>query len=146
MAECPLCAVALGPVVAEGRHWRLILNHNLDLLGKCFLTLRRHIESITLVSAEEWTDLRGLVIEATRALELAFAPDHFNYAFLQNQDRHVHLHVMPRYASIRTFGGAVFYDDTFPAHYAVGEPPRRLDDEQTESLIELLRASRTTGT
>jgi diadenosine tetraphosphate (Ap4A) HIT family hydrolase len=40
-----------------------------------------------------------VVIWMTIALDQAFQPDHYNYAFLQNQDRHVHLHVFPRYAA-----------------------------------------------
>jgi diadenosine tetraphosphate (Ap4A) HIT family hydrolase len=39
------------------------------------------------------------VQRTTERLRRAFAPDHFNYAFLQNQDRHVHQHVIPRYAA-----------------------------------------------
>lgn len=63
--------------------------------------------------------------QATAALRSLFAPDHFNYAFLQNQDRHVHLHVIPRYAAERSFAGEVFTDPDYPAHYAVPSPIRR---------------------
>lgn len=57
---------------------------------------------------------------ATERLTDAFSPDHFNYAFLQNQDRHVHLHVIPRYASDRRFAGMDFVDPDYPGHYAPG--------------------------
>lgn len=62
------------------------------------------------------------VNRAAAMLKSAFASDHFNYAFLQNQDRHVHLHVIPRYAALRTFDGEVFTDVDYPSHYAF---PRR---------------------
>jgi hypothetical protein len=31
---CVLCSYALEPILAEGEQWRLVLNHNQDLLGK----------------------------------------------------------------------------------------------------------------
>ncbi len=43
-------------------------------------------------------------------LRTAFQPDHFNYSFLQNKDRHVHLHVIPRYAAPRRFLDRDFTD------------------------------------
>lgn len=61
---------------------------------------------------------------ATEVLVAAFQPDHFNYAFLQNQDHHVHLHVIPRYATSRTFAGLVFTDPDYPDHYVVPAPVR----------------------
>jgi hypothetical protein len=39
------------------------------------------------------------------------------YAFLQNQDRPVHLHVIPRYASARMFARRQFEDPDYPDHY-----------------------------
>ncbi|HZQ35272.1 MAG TPA: HIT family protein [Dehalococcoidia bacterium] len=139
MENCPLCSASLRPVLAEGEHWRLVLNYNQDLLGKCFLALRRHAESITLLSLDEWTELHRLIARATGALVDAFAPDHFNYAFLQNQDRHVHLHIIPRYASMRTSAGVSFHDPAYPGHYAVNEPALRLDEEHVAALAQLLR-------
>lgn len=52
-----------------------------------------------------------------------FHPVHFNYAFLQNQDRHVHLHVLPRYDHAVTFGGDRFEDPDYPSG-AKGRTPR----------------------
>jgi len=99
-----------------------VLNHNQNLLGKCFLAMRRHVEELHNITEDEWLELRWKITAATNALALAFAPDHFNYAFLQNQDRHVHLHVIPRYASARTFAGRQFEAPDYPDHYAVPTP------------------------
>lgn len=44
---------------------------------------------------DEHRELHQLMVYATDALHAAFTPDHYNYAFLQNQDRHVHLHIIP---------------------------------------------------
>ncbi len=87
--SCGLCAPALGPVLGESEHWRLILN----------------------------------------------------YAFLQNQDRHVHPHVIPRYAADRELRGLTFTDPDCPDHYAVPGPVRHLAGEHLGLLTESLRAA-----
>src|SRR5438067_6610515 len=103
MSECVLCSPELGPVLAESEHWRLILNRNQNFLGKCMLVLRRHMERVPELTLEEWTDLHAELRRTHGALVAAFQPDHFNYAFMQNQDRHVHCHVVPRYTGPRRF-------------------------------------------
>jgi diadenosine tetraphosphate (Ap4A) HIT family hydrolase len=68
---------------------------------------------------------------ARQRLREVFAPDHFNYAFLQNRDRHVHLHVIPRYAASRIVAGVEFADRDWPDHYRPGveyiAPPTVID-------------------
>ena len=70
----------------------------------------------------------------------AFAPDHFNYAFLQNQDRHVHLHVIPRYQSPRWLAGTEFKDADYPDHYRV-PGAQLMADKATLDAIEDALAS-----
>jgi diadenosine tetraphosphate (Ap4A) HIT family hydrolase len=130
---CPLCTELETPVLRESRHWRTALNRNQNLLGKTIVVLRRHEEAVAALSPDEWSDLRGELAWVTRRLRQAFAPDHFNYAFLQNQDRHVHLHVVPRYASARELNGVRFEDSAYPDHYRPGEE-RRLDRGRIDAI------------
>ena len=140
MEGCVLCDPGLGPVVAETEHWRLVLNkRNQNLLGKCFLALRRHEEAVSALSVEEWEDLRAGIALGTDALRSALGPDHFNYAFLQNMDRHVHLHVLPRYARSRRFSGHTFEDERYPDHYEPFVAPRPLDADKIAEIAALLR-------
>jgi diadenosine tetraphosphate (Ap4A) HIT family hydrolase len=115
------------PVLREARFWRAALNRNQNLLGKTIIVLRRHEEAVTALSAEEWAELQGEVAWVVARLEGAFSPDHVNYAFLQNQDRHVHLHVIPRYRGRRRCGGVEFVDPDYPNHYRVPGSDRRVD-------------------
>lgn len=129
--DCPLCRLDEGPgVLRRSKAWSTALNRNQNLLGKLIVVLRRHEEAVTGLRMEEWVDLFAEVRWATERLTTTFAPDHFNYAFLQNEDRHVHLHVIPRYAFPRHLGSVEFVDSTYPDHYAVGEtralPPELL--------------------
>jgi len=119
--KCVLCRPQLEtPVIRETRYWRIVVNRNQNLLGKLVIALHRHEEQVVWLSDEEWDALQGEIAWATEHLRAAFAPDHFNYAFLQNQDRHVHLHVIPRYASPRRIASTDFDDPEYPSHYGVG--------------------------
>jgi diadenosine tetraphosphate (Ap4A) HIT family hydrolase len=118
VAGCALCRPRLEtPVLRESELWRIALNRNQNLLGKTIVVLRRHIEDVTLLSPEEWTELHAEVGWTTGRLRRAFSPDHFNYSFLQNVDRHVHLHVLPRYVGRREIAGVPFSDPDYPARY-----------------------------
>ena len=119
VSDCVLCE-ALAGEVRTGEHWRVVVNRNQNLLGKTMLVLRRHLVRVVDLSAAEWDDLRAQVVDVTGRLDRAFSPDHYNYAFLQNADRHLHLHVIPRYASAREFAGARFEDPDWPGHYLPG--------------------------
>lgn len=146
MEPCSLCSPDLAPVIDESEHWRLILNHNQRFLGACFLVLRRHLETVTGLTAAEWAGLHPQICRATEALRLQFQPDHFNYAFLQNQDRHVHVHIYPRYAALRMFTGVLFEDVDYPDHYRVPAPARKLEAEQYEQIGGALRGALATMT
>jgi diadenosine tetraphosphate (Ap4A) HIT family hydrolase len=138
--QCGLCDRNLAPILTESIYWRLVLNRNQNFLGKCFLALNHHLEAVSLLSPLEWMDPHRQLNLATRALSFAFQPDHFNYAFLQNQDRHVHLHLIPRYAGPRTFAGVVFEDLDYPAHYGVPAPARHLTPAQFTLLADKVRS------
>jgi diadenosine tetraphosphate (Ap4A) HIT family hydrolase len=119
--ECALCRPQLlTPVVRESAHWRIAINRSRNLLGKLFVALRRHEESVAELTSEEWSELREELRWTINRLSRTFRPDHFNCAFLQNQDRHVHLHVIPRYASPRSCAGREFRDPDWPGHYRPG--------------------------
>jgi len=137
---CVLCSPELAPIVGESRHWRLVLNRNQCLLGKCLLVLRRHEEQVAGTTAGEWSDLHAQIGRATAMLVAAFQPDHFNYVFLQNQDRHVHLHVIPRYAAPREYAGLTFSDLDYPNHYTP-DVVRTLTGQQMAGLAALLAAT-----
>ncbi|MGZ4390387.1 MAG: HIT family protein [Gaiellaceae bacterium] len=107
-------------MIRRSAYWRTTVNRNQNLLGKLVVVLLRHEEYVAALTPEEWRELHEEVTWATERLRVAFAPDHFNYAFLQNQDRHVHLHVIPRYAGSRSLGGVEFEDPDWPDHYRPG--------------------------
>jgi diadenosine tetraphosphate (Ap4A) HIT family hydrolase len=107
--------------------------------GKIMLVLNRPLEQVILLREDEWLDLCQQMRRVTVALKAAFQPDHFNYAFLQNQDRQVHLHVIPRYAASCSFAGETFEDPDYPDHYHVPATPHILSNEQIVALAGAIR-------
>jgi diadenosine tetraphosphate (Ap4A) HIT family hydrolase len=140
-AKCSLCVPELAPKIAESEYWILILNHSQRFLGACIWVLKRHIESISELSPEEWADLHPQLSRTRQALIEQFQPDHFNYAFLQNQDRHVHMHILPRYATPRDYLGIHFNDPDYPSHYTVPAPSRFLKSEQYQVIVTTIQSS-----
>jgi diadenosine tetraphosphate (Ap4A) HIT family hydrolase len=139
--DCVLCADDLSPILAASAAWLMVLNRNQNLVGKSMLVVRRHVEAVDQLTAAEWDDLRIQLQRIIAALRQIAKPDHFNNVFLQNQDRHVHLHVIPRYAEPRLVMGLLADDPDYPDHYAVPVPNRPLRPGQTEQLADLLRAA-----
>ena len=122
MNECSLCNPELKPLIATEQYWRLVLNLNQNLLGKCFWVLQRHEEQVVEMTEYEWAELHSNIRRTVEILCRLWRPDHFNMAFLQNQDRHVHFHIIPRYAGRRYVGKHEFDDLDYPSHYAVAGP------------------------
>jgi diadenosine tetraphosphate (Ap4A) HIT family hydrolase len=139
--ELHLGGITLTPetIIEHGALWTVALNRNQNLLGKVMLVLNRPLEQVTLLREDEWADLHEQMRRVALALTAAFQPDHFNYAFLQNQDRQVHLHVMPRYAASRTFAGETFEDPDYPDHYHIPASPHNLSPTHLAALVETIR-------
>ena len=129
---CILCQPLKADEVYSSNHWRIVVNINQNKLGKVMVCLNRHDEDICDLSEEEVRDLWGLIRWLKSALTSCFQPNHFNYSFLMNQDRHVHLHVIPRYRETRAFAGVQFEDSD---HITQRRPPEHAHRE----LVTVLR-------
>jgi len=126
-------------VIAERRHWTLAVNRNQNLLGKTMLVLQRPCLAVADLDTTEWAALRVEIGRVTDALRSLFEPDQFNYAFLMNVDAQVHLHVIPRYASPRTWRGREFTDENWGRSFDTES--RRLAGDELSALVSALRAT-----
>ena len=124
-------------VVEKSRHWTIATNLNQNLIGRLILVLNREEVAVTALSWPEWSDLHGEIARTRRALDAMFQPDQYNYAFLMNQVAQVHLHVVPRYAGLRTWSGTQFED----IHYGelLGREQRILPTGQLARLAREIR-------
>lgn len=128
-------------VVQEGDVWVLAVNRNQNLLGKTMLVLRRPCSAVIDIDQTEWSLLQAEIVRVTSGLRSLFQPDQFNYAFLMNVDAEVHLHVIPRYATPRTWRGREFTDASWGRPF--GTDQVALPSEDLAALAADLRAALT---
>lgn len=96
---CPLCGDAGPPsrLILRTPLWRVV--HTPDpvvLAGKLFVTLERHAESLSGLTAAEAAELGALVPAVVGALEDELAPERVHVGSYGEQLPHVHVHVTPR--------------------------------------------------
>lgn len=98
-------------VVKEYAYWTWLVHTNQGYLGRSVLWCKR-ANALDLMDAtpEERAELFVILSEMKKSLEEAFDASWMNYAFLGNETRHLHCHVIPRYSSERIFGGQKFID------------------------------------
>ena len=101
------------------------------------LVLLRHETDVTSLTEAEQGEFWQLLTVIREALSRLFQPDHYNYAFLMNEDRHVHFHVIPRYAKSREFAGLIFTDGQLGEHYLLWN--NVVDVKVRQALAEALR-------
>jgi diadenosine tetraphosphate (Ap4A) HIT family hydrolase len=133
---CGVCA-GLRHIVERGEFWTLALNLNQNLPGRTLLVLNRHREHVSGLTAEGWTGLHPCIARTTAALDDLFGPDQYNFAFLMNLDSHVHLHVVPRYASPRTWRGETYTDQHYGSLFGTEQRPAL--EEDLTALADTLR-------
>ncbi len=102
-------------LIKEYKYWNLLVRNRNSTLGNCVVVLKRHAEALGEVIKEEMQDLQLVTKETEHALKKAWNYDKINWMLLMMQDKHVHFHVLPRYAEKRSFVGVEFIDDAWPA-------------------------------
>lgn len=145
---CPILATQnhkTDVIVFETECWRVVLDANQRFLGKCFVTLLEHKESISDLSTNEWQDLHSVMQRLEKGVKGAFHPSHFNWeclmnnAIIANQPTHVHWHLHPRYNKPIEFGGDIFYDtELYP-------PKERTSHTVSRDILEQIKQA-ITGT
>jgi diadenosine tetraphosphate (Ap4A) HIT family hydrolase len=123
----------------EYQHWVVLLRPKQVTVGSLVLACKEEAPRMSEVSVAAFAELKTVTTDLESALRQAFAFDKINYLCLMMVDKHVHFHVLPRYATPRTAGGREFTDPTWPT------PPdvtRTVDltDEQFADLLQLVRS------
>lgn len=126
-------------LIASATHWAVCLNESQDLLGRCYLLLKRPETDALALTGDELAELWSLARDTRDALRRLWEPDHFNFALLMNVDPQVHFHILPRYRVRREFAGGTFVDPTFGGHYNV-TPERTLESAGYDAILAALRA------
>ena len=110
--------------IYEGKFWVVYASPKQYYLGRLVLWSKRpagtaaYNKDVTTLSRGERRELWALMAHMKRALHQWMQPDVLNYAVLANDAKHIHMHIIPRYASPRTFAGEVFEDEKFGHNYS----------------------------
>lgn len=149
MEKCEFCALSpeeMKWLLYENEHWYLFLADRQDYAGRCLISCKRHCESISELSADEWLTLKKLMEACEAMLKNELGADLLNWsclmndAFKQNEPvPHVHFHLRPRYSKPIKIGNTVFKDKEFGHHY--NNKAKQLDNKTVEMIFERLKSS-----
>ena len=120
--------------IKDYKYWEVNIHENQGYLGRCVIWCKR-ADALDLSEAtpEEYQELLLIIKEVKSALMKAFQPDWFNYAFLGNETRHFHCHLIPRYTSLKMFENIEFKDELYGHNYAT-DPNFRISEEVMQKI------------
>ncbi len=114
--------------VYESKSWSAFLSDEQDYIGRCILVLKRHCNSLSELTDEEWDELRNLVRRVEACLKAVMGATLCNWSCLMNSfykeaapDPHLHIHVRPRYDKPVMLNGNTYSDSEFGHHYALNK-------------------------
>ncbi len=127
-------------LLREYTHWAVLLRPQQVTVGSLVLVCRAEVTSMAGVSAEAFAELQTVTTALEEALKRVFAFDKINYLLLMMVDKHVHFHVIPRYATPRPVGDVEFSDRAWPKPPDVTQA-LELTEQQFTELFQLLRTA-----
>lgn len=151
--ECEICPLLVGQttaddnVILQTERWVAVLDRNQCYLGKSFITLRQHEETLSDLDEADWMELHHVIRQLERAVKEAFGADVCNWECLMNnavkagQPTHVHWHLYPRYLGGATFAGEEFPDLKWPRH--LENAVHMVGDETFHEIMQALRSQLT---
>ncbi|MEA3018444.1 MAG: hypothetical protein QOI38_3166 [Sphingomonadales bacterium] len=125
-------------LVAEYRHWLVLLRPQQPTLASLVLAARGDFTSFSALPAEAFAELHRAVADIEAALAGAVGYAKINYLMLMMVDPHVHWHVIPRYEGVREAQGVTVADKGWPRLPQLAEAVA-LEPRQIEALREWLR-------
>jgi len=85
--------------LGEFEHWVVLLRPKQVTLGSLVLAAKGEVMRLGEMGPAAFRELATVTAQLEATLEHAFQYDKINYLLLMMLDRHVHFHVLPRYAS-----------------------------------------------
>ncbi|MFB6226023.1 MAG: HIT family protein [Candidatus Paceibacteria bacterium] len=141
---CEICGI-IEESFYETENFSVVLSFKQAYLGRLLVISKRHVQSLSDLSEEEWKDFSELVKVLESAIKKAFGTRLFNWGCLMNHayqsknpEPHVHWHVRPRYDKEVEFAGKKFTDPHFGKHYN-RERDEKVSDEVQRKIIEEIK-------
>ena len=112
----------------ENKSWAVFLADEQDYIGRCILVLKRHCNSLSELTDDEWDELRDLICKVEECLRIVLGATLCNWSCLMNSfykeqapNAHLHIHVRPRYDKPAIINGTTYTDAEFGHHYALNK-------------------------
>ena len=126
-------------LIRDYQHWAVLLRPGQVTLGSLVLICKEPATAFSMISGAAFAELQSITGHIEAVLGRAFNFDRINYLMLMMVDPDVHFHVIPRYATGRTFSAQAFTDHGWPG------PPdlaalNTTDEEQNRQIISVLQA------
>ena len=126
-------------LVAEYRHWVVLLRPEQPTLGSLVLASTSEAQAFSALPPEAFAELGTVIADVEAALKAAVAYEKINYLMLMMVDPHVHWHIIPRYDGKRSEAGISIADRGWPKAPQLGEA-MKLDPASIEALRSWLGA------
>ena len=130
--------------VYESRSWSVFLSDEQDYIGRCILVLKRHCNSLSELTDDEWDELRDLICKLEACLKTVLGATLCNWSCLMNDfyketspDPHLHIHLRPRYDKPVVLNGNTYTDSEFGHHYALYKSGTIPAEDREEVFIRL---------
>src|SRR6266566_8204819 len=101
-------------LLREYENWVVLLRPEQVTAGSLILACKLEATKMSDVSQDAFSELSRITGEMEKVLQKVFAYDKINYLLLMMVDKHVHFHVLPRYADPREVFGVEFKDASWP--------------------------------
>ncbi|WP_242126424.1 HIT family protein [Sphingobium sp. Sx8-8] len=125
-------------LVAEFRHWLVLLRPAQPTLGSLVLAAKSDAEAFGALPAQAHAELAVVTKAIEGALTRAVGYQKVNYLMLMMVDPHVHFHVLPRYEGSREHAGVTVPDAGWPGQPDLGSAVK-LSNEQIAELTDWLK-------
>jgi len=101
-------------LIRDYEHWVVMLRPAQVTIGSLVLASKEDAARFPDLSVQSFTQLKKVAADLEAALAACFGHDKINYLMLMMVDRHVHYHVIPRYAGPVRFDEQSYADEFWP--------------------------------
>ena len=107
-------------ILARYEHWTTFLHPSQVYVGRSYIALNRDgdLDPYRDTTPVEKYELDVAINEIYAVIKKLYQPDKFDYTNFGNVWKHCHLHVIPRYETVRNVNGEEFTDKNWGKNYA----------------------------
>jgi diadenosine tetraphosphate (Ap4A) HIT family hydrolase len=109
--NCLFCHPEKSLVLKKYKYWTVMIHPYQSFLGRCRIVFNSHLVDFLDTDKKQKEELIRIMEQLKIRLVELFEPDLFNYATLGNFERHLHVHMIPRYEKPRVFQGIEIHDE-----------------------------------